>query len=127
MKVTVAAVQMACGRQVEENLDRAGRLVRRAAEEGANVVLLQEMFATHFFAFMDWKPEHFAYAAPAEDNPVIERMRALARECGVVLPVNFFERANHAYYNSVMVIDADGAPLARISHQRDRKRLLLMA
>lgn len=111
MKVTVAATQMACGWDREANLDTAERLVRDAAAQGANIVLLQEMFATQFFAFMDWKPEHFALAETREESAILARMRALAKELGVVLPVNFFERANQAYYNTLAMIDADGREL----------------
>jgi len=111
MQVTVAATQMACSWDREENLATAERLVRQAAGQGANVILLQEMFATHFFAFMDWKAEYFALAETAEDSVVLKRMGALARELGVVLPVNFYERANNAFYNTIMLIDADGRQL----------------
>jgi len=108
MKVTVAAVQMACSWNRAANLDKAEGLVRQAAAAGANVILLQEMFATHFFAFMDWKAEYFALAETREESVVLARMAALARELGVVLPVNFYERANNAYYNTIQLIDADG-------------------
>ncbi|HEY6482986.1 MAG TPA: nitrilase-related carbon-nitrogen hydrolase [Steroidobacteraceae bacterium] len=111
MKVTVAAVQMACSWDIEENLNTAERLVRRAAAAGANIVLLQEMFATHFFAFMDWKPEYFRFALPVEGNPILARMASLARELRVVLPVNFFERANNAHYNTIMMLDEQGRQL----------------
>ncbi len=112
MHVTVAATQMACSWDQEATMAKAEALVRAAAAKGANIILLQEMFATHFFAFMDWKPEYFRYAAPADDsNPVIARMKRLAAELGVVLPVNFFERANNAYYNTIMIIDGDGREL----------------
>ena len=118
MNVTVAATQMASGWDRDANLDKAESLVRDAARRGANIILLQEMFATHFFAFMDWKPEYFALAEPVEDSPILKRMGALAKELGVVLPVNFFERANNAYYNTIMVFDADGRELGiyRKSH-----------
>ena len=119
MLVTVAATQMSCCLDRETNLAKAEGLVRQAAQGGANIVLLQEMFATNFFAFMDWKPESFAFAGPADaSNPVLARMQALAQELRVVLPVNFFERANNAYYNTVMVFDADGRDLGiyRKSH-----------
>ncbi len=118
MKVTVAAIQMACTWEIEENLATGERLVREAARRGANVILLPEMFATHFFAFMDWKPEYFKFAMPREGNPILARMSRLARELGVVLPVNFFERAHNAYYNTVAVIDHEGQELGiyRKSH-----------
>ena len=59
---------------------------------------------------MDWKPEHFAYAEGL-DGQTVTTMAKLARELGVVIPVNFFERANNAYYNTVAMVDADGATL----------------
>ena len=118
MTVTVAAAQMSCGWDEAANLDKAEHLVRGAAAKGAQIVLLPEMFATHFFAFNDWKPEYFALARPLAGNPILERMAHLARELGVVLPVNVFERANNAYYNTIAVIDADGRQLGiyRKSH-----------
>lgn len=118
MQVTVAATQMKGSRDREATLARADALVREAAARGAQIVLLQEMWETRFFAFNDWKPEHFALAAPADNHPALAHMAALAAELGVVLPVNFYERANNAYYNTVMVIDADGQMLGlyRKSH-----------
>lgn len=116
-KVTVAATQMACSWDIEANLSRAETLVREAAGQGANVVLLQELFATPYFC-PDQKQEHFALAHPAENNPVIERFAGLAAELSVVLPVSFFERANNAYFNSLAMVDADGSVLGlyRKSH-----------
>jgi N-carbamoylputrescine amidase len=118
MDVTVAATQMACGWDEAANLDKAERVVRLAAARGANIVLLQEMFATHFFAFNDWKPDYFALARPVDGHPVLARMGRLAAELGVVLPVNIFEQAGHAYYNTMVIIDADGRALGhyRKSH-----------
>jgi N-carbamoylputrescine amidase len=110
MRVTVAATQMACGWERDENIEKAARLIRAAAEAGANVVLPQEMFSTHFYAFMDWKPEHFAHAETLE-GPTVRAMQDLARDLGVVIPTNFFERANNAYFNTLAMIDADGRVL----------------
>jgi predicted amidohydrolase len=118
MRTRLAATQIACSWNVEENLAVAERVVRAAAHQGANIILLQEMFATHFFAFMDWKPEYFKFAMPVQNNPILQRMSTLAKELGVVLPVNFFERANNAYYNTIMMIDDEGRELGiyRKSH-----------
>ena len=109
-RVTVATTQMACGPNQAENIDRAQVLVRRAADAGAQIILLQELFATPYFC-KDQQQALFGLAAPAADNPVIEAMRALAAELDVVLPVSFFERANAAYFNSLAMIDADGSVL----------------
>ncbi len=119
-EITVAATQMACTWDREQNIENAVALVREAAGQGARIVLLQELFETPYFC-KDRKQEHFSLAQPAEDHPVLTRMSALAAELGVVLPVSFFERANAAYFNSLAVIDADGRNLGvyRKSHIPD--------
>jgi len=119
-EVTVAATQMACSWDREANIAGAEALVREAAGEGAQVVLIQELFETPYFC-CDQKQEYFTLAAPAEGNPLIARMAELARALKVVLPVSFFERANNAYYNSMAMVDADGSVLGvyRKSHIPD--------
>lgn len=119
-RVTLAATQSACGLDVGVNLDTAERLVREAAGRGAQVVLLQELFATPYFPITQ-DARHFALAAPAAGHPVIARFARLAAELGVVLPVSFFERAGQAFFNSVAVVDADGSVLGvyRKSHLPD--------
>ena len=119
-KVTLAATQFACGWDIEENLATAERLVREAARRGAQIVLLQELFATPYFPIAQ-DTRHFDLAGPAEGHPVIARFSRLAEELGVVLPVSFFERAGQAFFNSVAIVDADGAVLGvyRKSHIPD--------
>lgn len=109
-KVTVAATQMACSQNRNENISKAEALIRQAAGAGAQIILLQELFETLYFC----QAEDFAYyklAAEVEDNQAVQHFRTLARELKVVLPVSFYERKNLAYYNSVAVIDADGTIL----------------
>lgn len=108
--LTLAAVQMSCTWDREENLAKAEHLIREAAGQGAQVILPQEMFSQHFFAFMDWKPEYFALAE-TRDGPTVSHMRRVAKDLGVVIPCNFFEHAGQAYYNTVAMIDADGSVL----------------
>jgi N-carbamoylputrescine amidase len=109
-RLTVAATQMACSGDRAANIDKAESLVRRAAEQGARVILLQELFESLYFPQRQ-RQDLFALAHPAEGNPLLARMSALARELSVVLPVSFFERANTAYFNSIAIIDADGGQL----------------
>jgi N-carbamoylputrescine amidase len=118
--VTVAATQMAMSWDLPANLDRAERLVRQAHERGARLILLSELFATPYFC-QDQIAAFFDLAAPFQSHPLLARFAALARELGVVLPVSFFERSGPAFYNSVVVIDADGAMLGsyRKSHIPD--------
>jgi N-carbamoylputrescine amidase len=119
-EVTLAATQFACTWDVEANLSTAERLVREAAGRGAQIVLLQELFAMPYFPITQ-DTRHFALAAPAEGHPVVARFSRLAGELGVVLPVSFFERAGQTLFNSVAIADADGAVLGvyRKSHIPD--------
>jgi N-carbamoylputrescine amidase len=118
--VTFAATQFACTADRAANVAKAEAMVCQAAGLGANVVLLQELFETRYFC-QDQLADHFALAAPFENNPLITRMAALAKELKVVLPVSFFERAGQAHFNSLAMIDADGAALGlyRKSHIPD--------
>jgi len=117
MKVTLAATQFACSTDADANLDTAERVVREAAGQGAQVILLQELFETPYFC-KDHLAGHFRLARPIADSPVVERFQALARELEVALPLSVFERANNAYFNSLVMIDADGSMLGvyRKSH-----------
>ncbi len=112
--VTVAATQMTCSWDIDDNLAKAESLVRRAAESGANIILIQELFAAPYFC-KDQIEKHFDLAEPVDDSRVIRHMSDLAKELGVVLPVSFFEKDNNVYYNSLVVVDVDGQV---VSHYR---------
>jgi N-carbamoylputrescine amidase len=111
-KVRLAAVQFACSWDLDGNIAKAKDMVRRAADRGAHIVLLPELFETPYFC-QDQTAEHFALARPFEGNPIIAAFSKLAGELSVVLPLSFFERANNAYYNALAMIDADGRVLGR--------------
>ncbi|MDE8349780.1 MAG: N-carbamoylputrescine amidase [Acidocella sp.] len=118
--VTVAATQMACGDDQAANIARAEALVRQAAAAGAQVVLIQELFETRYFC-QDEIHAFFALAKPMAQNPAIAHFSKLAKELGVVLPVSVFEQAGQSFFNSIMIIDADGTKLGvyRKSHIPD--------
>ena len=113
-KARLAVTQMSCSHVLEENLDKAERLVREAAAGGANIVLLQELFENLYFPQLE-REELFALAHPVEGHPFLERFAALAGELGVVLPVSFFEHAGQAYFNA----DGDILGVYRKSHIPD--------
>ena len=115
--VTVAATQFACSWDLKRNVENAERLVRQAADEGAQIVLLQELFETPYFC-IEQHPKHFRLATELGENPAVQRMSALAKELQVVLPVSWFERAGRAFFNSLAIVDADGSTLGvyRKSH-----------
>ena len=116
-EVALAVTQFAPTADHAANADRAEAMVRRAAAEGGQVILLQELFHGPYFCITQ-DPRYFDWAAPVEGHPLIARFAALARELGVVLPVSFFERAGQAYFNSIAIVDADGRILGiyRKSH-----------
>ena len=116
-KVTLAATQMACSDEVEDNIARAEGMIREAAARGANIILIQELFEGLYFC-QDELPQHFARATPTDANPAVTRLREVAKELGVVLPVSFFEKANNAFFNTCAIVDADGSLLGtyRKSH-----------
>ena len=117
---TVAAIQMSMARDVETNVATAERLVRRAAADGGQIILIPELFEGHYFC-KDQKGSEHARALPVDDHPTIRHFQAVASELGVVLPISVFERANNALFNTVAMIDADGSMMGiyRKSHIPD--------
>ncbi|WP_274954878.1 N-carbamoylputrescine amidase [Anaerostipes butyraticus] len=109
-KVKVAAVQMSCVWNIEENLLKAEDMIREAAKQGANIILLQELFETPYFC----QRQDFSYfdlAKTLEEDPAVQHFKDIARELNVVLPISFYEKAGNTAFNSVAVIDADGSVL----------------
>ncbi|WP_343597993.1 N-carbamoylputrescine amidase [Pseudomonas sp.] len=103
----IATTQMPCSWNLPDNLERAEQLVRQAAADGAQVILLQELFATPYFC-IEQDHRHQALAEPYPNSPILQRFAALAGELGVVLPLSWYERAGNAFFNSLTVADADG-------------------
>jgi N-carbamoylputrescine amidase len=117
---TLAAIQMAMSDSVDDNVATAERLVRDAVGQGANIVLIPELFEGPYFC-IDQLPEHFDRARPIDGHPTIEHFRAVARELEVVLPISVYELAGQVTFNTVAIVDADGAVLGtyRKSHIPD--------
>ncbi len=109
-KVTVAAIQMACTPDAAENRRTAEAMIRRAAAQGAQIILLPELFETPYFC-QERRYASYELATAVTENPAIAQLRKIAAELQVVLPVSFYEKAGTALYNSVAIIDADGAVL----------------
>jgi N-carbamoylputrescine amidase len=108
--VTFAATQLAISWDLEDNLRKAEDAVREAHAAGAQVILLQELFATPYFC----KTQQYRYldlAAPLAGNPLVERFSRLAAELEVVLPLSYYERDTNTFFNSLVMINADGTVL----------------
>lgn len=118
--IRVAATQCAFTGDLAQNVARVEGLIREAAATGAQVILPSELFEGPYFC-REEKDAFFDWARPAEGHPTITRFQALAKELGVVIPVSFFERDGHAFYNSLAMVDADGSMLGiyRKSHIPD--------
>jgi len=118
--LTVAAIQCPLGGSRDANIARVEGHAREAAARGARVVLPPELFEGPYFC-REEKAEWFAQARTVEEDEAVVRMRVLAKELGVVIPVSFFERAGQAHYNSLALVDADGSVLGvyRKSHIPD--------
>ena len=108
--IKVAAAQMSCSSSVAENLLKAETLVREAAAKGAQIILLQELFASLYFCQVE-NPDFFSLATPLDGNPAVNRFAKIAAELKVVLPISFFEKCGQAFFNSLAIIDADGSVL----------------
>jgi N-carbamoylputrescine amidase len=109
-KVSVAATQMCCSDDIDQNIATAESLVRLAAEKGAQIILLQELFESLYFCQKELS-RFFDLASQVDKNRAILHFSKLARELNVVIPISFFEKHNQAFYNSIAVIDADGSLL----------------
>ena len=120
MKVKVAATQMSCSWELDQNILKAKNIIVQAAKKGANIILLQELFQSPYFC-IEYDEKIFHLAQTFENNKVLKEMSELCKELNVVLPISYFERSNNAYFNSVAVIDSDGTILGnyRKSHIPD--------
>lgn len=109
-KVKVAAVQMKCTTDVKENIANAEALVRAAAADGANIILLPELFERQYFC-QERRYDYYAFAKPLSENDAVLHFKEVANELSAVIIVSFYERDGNRLFNSVAVIDADGEVL----------------
>ncbi|MBD5097427.1 MAG: N-carbamoylputrescine amidase [Lachnospiraceae bacterium] len=107
-KITVAAVQMMMDQSSDKNISKAESMVKKAADMGANIVLLPELFENTYFC-QERKYESYKLAVPVSENAAVHAMSALAKELHVVIPVSFYEQDGNSLFNSVAMIDADGS------------------
>jgi N-carbamoylputrescine amidase len=119
-KVTVAALQLALGDDMQENIAAVSALVREAAARGARIILPPELFEGMYFCRTQ-DESHFARALPHDRHPAVLAMQKLAAELGVYIPTSFFEADGHHHYNSLAMIDDKGKVMGvyRKSHIPD--------
>jgi len=105
--VKVAAIQMSMSEDKTKNIAKAKNLVQQAAKNGANIILLPELFEGLYFC-KDMDKKYFTWARERKNNPLLLEFQALAKELCVVLLVSYFEKDKNEYYNSLVVFDVDG-------------------
>ena len=104
-KVKLAALQFSCTQEAEENIAKADQMAREAAAQGAQVILLPELFERPYFC-QERKYGYYHYAKPVMENEAVLHFRELAKELQLVIPVSFYEREGNLLFNSVAMIDA---------------------
>lgn len=110
--VSFALVQLSCSENVADNWTKTLQAIREAAQKGAQVICLQELFQSVYFCFEE-KQDFFQLAEeiPGKSTDVLSE---LANELGVVIIASLFEkRAAGLYHNTTAVIDADGSYLGK--------------
>ena len=105
--VKIAAIQMQCSTNLQANLEKAEKMVRQAAGDGAQIILLPELFEREYFC-QQRRYDFYHLAKPVEENDAVQMGMRLAKELNVVLPISFYEQDINTLYNSIACIDADG-------------------
>ena len=108
--VKIAAVQMSMSEDKNVNVEKAEKLTREAASNGANIILLPELFEGLYFC-KDMDEQYFSWAQERKGNPLLKRFSNLARELCAVILVSYFEKSGDEYFNSLVVMDTDGREL----------------
>jgi N-carbamoylputrescine amidase len=118
--LSLAALQASFGEDMDANIARVAELVREAAGQGAQVILPPELFQGPYFC-VSQEERWFATAYAWREHPCVTALAPLAAELGVVIPVSIFEKEGPHYFNSLVMLDADGSPLGvyRKSHIPD--------
>lgn len=110
----VACIQFACGapctsddEQVKTNIEKAAELAGKAVDNGAEIILLSELFERKYFC-QERRYDYYELAVPILENPAVIFFSEFCKENKVVMPISVFEKDENVFYNSVAMIDADG-------------------
>src|ERR1035437_8728915 len=106
-KFTAGLIQFSLDKDINHNLDKAVSWVNNAANEGANVICLPELFKSRYFC----QKEDIDYFDLAETipGPSTKNLGKIAKENKVVVVAPVFEkRAPGIYHNTAVIINTDG-------------------
>jgi N-carbamoylputrescine amidase len=119
-EIRVAAIQTSYGNDLKDNIGKTEAFIREAVRAGAQVILPSELFQGIYFC-TEQNPKWFKTAHATSEHPCVLAMQSLAKELKVAIPTSFFEKDGPRYYNSLAMVDADGAIMGvyRKSHIPD--------
>lgn len=104
-KIKVAAVQFSVPETREKSIEKAELLTREAAKNGANIVLLPELFETTYFC-QERRYEHYELAIPIAESPAVKRFLEVTGELGLAMPISVYERDGNCFFNSIAMLDS---------------------
>lgn len=109
-KVKIGLIQLSCGEDIDKNIQKTIKKIKEAANNGAKIICLQELFASQYFP-QSVDVQNYELAEDV-NSAVLSNMSELARTLQIVLIVPFYEKAGSGiYFNSAAVFDSDGKRL----------------
>lgn len=103
-KVKVSAIQVKVSNCLEDNLNKVETKIREAAKNGANIILLPELFERQYFC-QERRYEYYAYAKETLDNDAVKMALELSRELNILILVSFYELSGNCTYNSLAYVE----------------------
>ena len=103
-KVKVSAIQIQVSNCLEDNLNKAEAKIREAARNGANIILLPELFERQYFC-QERRYEYYAYAKETLDNDAVKMALELSRELNILILVSFYELSGNCTYNTLAYVE----------------------
>ena len=103
-KVKVSAIQIQVSNCLEDNLNKVEAKIREAARNGANIILLPELFERQYFC-QERRYEYYAYAKETLDNDAVKMALELSRELNILILVSFYELSGNSTYNTLAYVE----------------------
>lgn len=103
-KVKVSAIQIQVSNCLEDNLNKVETKIREAARNGANIILLPELFERQYFC-QERRYEYYAYAKETLDNDAVKMALELSRELNILILVSFYELSGNCTYNTLAYVE----------------------
>ena len=102
--VKVSAIQIQVSNCLEDNLNKVETKIREAARNGANIILLPELFERQYFC-QERRYEYYAYAKETLDNDAVKMALELSRELNILILVSFYELSGNCTYNTLAYVE----------------------